>query len=325
MTKEIIDFYKQTSEFTYLGKYKENAIDLWENKCERSLKKLCLQLMNVTVHRVIVQMALNDINVKEYGNFDYIDFKTPMSEDDIFLTASAMFCEIFRRDEKGFYIGRPAEKRLNLTCRYISVLTNAILKANNIPCRSRAGWARYLRKNKCLDHWVNEYWNDKEKSWVMFDMDDLYDVEYMKFKLYKDNKIATEYLDFGANQFYTAAEAWLNCRKDKNFINNFEYQNSKANRKEVLKYLFLDFLAVMNFEVNYNFLPMAFDKEVESLTNEELKEIDYLATLMLDIDKNFNQIKKLYDNNPKYRMLNSPLVDKDDFTSLINKNQYKIK
>ena len=92
-----------------------------------------------------------------------------------------------------------------------------------------------------------------------------------------------------------------------------------------MKYLFLDFLAVMNFEVNYNFLPMAFDKEVESLTNEELKEIDYLATLMLDIDKNFNQIKKLYDNNPKYRMLNSPLVDKDDFTSLINKNQYKIK
>ena len=39
MTKEIIDFYKQTSEFTYLGKYKDEAIDLWENKCERSLKK----------------------------------------------------------------------------------------------------------------------------------------------------------------------------------------------------------------------------------------------------------------------------------------------
>ena len=129
MTKETIEFYKSTSEFTYLGKYKEEAIDLWENKCEKSLKKLCLHLMNVTVHRVIVQMALNGASIKEYGNFDYIDYTNPMSEDDIFLTSSAMFCEIFRRDEKGFYVGRPAEKRLNLTCRYISVLTSAILKA----------------------------------------------------------------------------------------------------------------------------------------------------------------------------------------------------
>jgi len=324
MTKETIEFYKSTSEFTYLGKYKEEAIDLWENKCERSLKKLCLHLMNVTVHRVIVQMALKGASIKEYGNFDYIDYTNPMSEDDIFLTSSAMFCEIFRRDEKGFYVGRPAEKRLNLTCRYISVLTSAILKANGIPCRCRAGWARYLRKNKCLDHWVNEYWDEDEKRWIMFDMDDLYDSEYMKFKFYEDNKISTEYLDFGPNQFYTAADAWLNYRKDKNFIHNFQYGSSKSLAKEVLKYLFLDFMAIMNFEVNYKFIPMAFDKKIENLTKDELKEIDYLATLMLDIDKNFNKIKELYDNTPKYRMLNSPLVDKDDFTSLIDKKGYKI-
>lgn len=324
MENKIIEFYKETSQFTYLGKYKEEAIDLWINKCDKSLKKLCLYLMNTTVHRVIVQMAINDQRVDDYGDFSYIDYKTPMSEDDIFLTASSMFCEIFRRDEKGFYIGRPVEKRLNLTCRYISVLTSAILKANGIPCRCRAGWARYLRKNKCLDHWVNEYWNNEENRWVMFDMDDLYDRDYMNFRFYSENKIADEYLDFGKEQFYTAAEAWLEYRKDKNFINNFQYGSSKSLAKEVLKYLFLDFLSVMNFEVNYKFFPMAFNKNFDKLSDIELNEIDNLAKLMLNVDENFDEIKNLYDNNPKYRMLTSPLVDNDNFDSLIRKCNYDI-
>jgi len=324
MNNNIIDFYRQFSEFTFLGKYKEDAIDLWKNKCSQDLKQLCHYIMNVTIHRVIVQMALNGENVEEYGNFDYINYKTLMSEDDIFLTAASIFCEIFRRDEKGFYLGRPAEERLNLTCRYISVLTSAILKANNIPCRCRAGWAKYLRKDKCLDHWVNEYYNEKENRWIMIDMDDLYDEEYMNFNLYKENKICTEYLDFGSNQFYTAAEAWLNYRKDKNFINNFYYGTIKSQPEQLIKYLFLDFMALMNFEVNYKFVPMAFNKNIEYLSESELQELDYLATMLLDINKNFNKLKELYDKTPKYRMLNSPLVDNEDYSLLISNKGYKI-
>ena len=317
MKKNILEFYKQTSEFTYLGKYKEEAIDLWQNKCKKSLKRLCLYLMNATLHRVIIQLALKGEEVKEYGNFDYIDFTTPMSEDDIFLTASSMFCEIFRRDEKGFYIGRPAQTRLNITCRYVSVLTSAILKANGIPCRCRAGWARYLDEKRNLDHWVNEYWNEDEKRWVMFDLDDLYDRDYMKYDLYQKNKICTEYLDFGPSQFCSAAEAWLNYRQNSDFVKKLQYGSSLASAEYILKYLFLDFMAVMNFEVNYSFMPIAFNKDLKELTDKELKQLDKLANLMLDVDKNFDKIKKLYDNTPSYRMLNSPLVGKNNFKALI--------
>lgn len=324
MENKITEFYKETSQFTCLGKYKEEAIDLWVNKCDKSLKKLCFYLMNTTVHRVIIQMALNGERVDDYGDFSYIDYRTPMSEDDIFLTASSMFCEIFRRDEKGFYIGRPVEKRLNLTCRYISVLTSAILKANGIPCRCRAGWARYLRKNKCLDHWVNEYWNNEENRWIMFDMDDLYDREYMNYKFYSENKIADEYLDFGKEQFYTAAEAWLEYRKDKKFIDKFQYGSSTASAEEVLKYLFLDFLSVMNFEVNYKFTPLYFSGSISKLSEEKLKEIDELAILMLDIDENFYKLKEIYDINPKYRMLLSPLVGASNFELLIKNKNYNV-
>lgn len=324
MDKKIIDFYKQTSQFTYLGKYKEEAIDLWENKCQKSLKNLCLYLMNTTIHRVLIQKTLDGANLKDYGDFDFVDYKTPMCEDDSFLTATSMFSEIYRRDSKGFYIGRPISKRLIVTCRYVSVLTSAILKANGIPCRSRAGWAKYLRPTAILDHWVNEYYNEDEKRWIMFDMDDLYDADFADYKLYRENNIATEYLDLGPNQFCTASEAWLNYRKDAHNIDKFVYSPSSCIPREVLKYLFLDFMSIMNFEPNYKFIPMAFDKDFNTLTEKELAEVNYLATLMQDVDKNFDKLKELFDNTPKYRMLNSPLVSKEDFTQLINKKEYKI-
>ena len=321
---ENLEYYKQTSMFTDLGKYKENAVDLWENKCKKSLKELQHHLMSVTIHRVIIQQALIDGSAKyfEYGNLSKIDFTTPMCEDDIFLTAAAIFNEIYRRDDKGFYFERPFENKLVLTCRYISVLTSAILKANGIPCRSRAGWARYLREGKCLDHWVNEYWNEKEQRWIMFDMDDLYDPDFMKYKLYAKNKIAYQYMDFGKDQFYSAVDMWLMYRKDPSCLKSLEYGSNATKPEEVLKYLFLDFWAVMNMEYNYKFRPVAFDKKVNKMTDAELKDVDNLAKLMRNVDKNFEKLHKLY-NMPKYRLTVSPLVGKDNYKLLKKVKKYQ--
>lgn len=57
--------YLQTSMFTDLGKYKKEAMDLFEKKCHKSLKQLCLYLMNATIHRVIVQMSLSGKDMRE--------------------------------------------------------------------------------------------------------------------------------------------------------------------------------------------------------------------------------------------------------------------
>lgn len=323
--ENLIEFYKQTSMFTDLGKYKSEAIDLWQNKCHGSLKELSHYLMNVTIHRFYIQEALQFGSEKLHaiGDLSNINFKTPMCEDDIFLTASSIFSEIFRRDGRGFYIGRPFEKRLVLTCRYISVLTSAILKANGIPTRSRAGWARYFSKDKSWDHWVNEYWNEPEKRWVKFDMDDLYDPEFMQHDLYAENKIAYEYLDFGKDQFYSAADVWQMIRKDKSFVQKLQYGSIDATAEDVLKYLFLDFWAVMNVEYNYKFRPVAFDKKVSELTPAELTKVDKLAELMQNVGKNFDKLQKMF-NEPEFRLTTSPLVDRSDYDLLIRHKNIKI-
>ncbi len=322
--KNTKEFYKQTSMFTDLGKYKEEAVDLWENKCKKSLKELCHYIMSVTIHRVIIQDALRFGSQKywEYGDLSRVDFQTPMCEDDIFLTAASIFNEIYRRDNKGFYFERPFENKIVLTCRYISVLTSAILKANGIPTRSRTGWARYLNKDKNLDHWVNEYWNEKENRWIMFDMDDLYDRDFMKFELYDKNKFAYQYLDFGKEQFYTASDMWKMYRKNSDILKTLQYGSEVSRPEEILKYLFLDFWAVMNLEYNYKFKPTVFDKKIEQFSEFELKEIDNLAELMSDVDKNFKKLQQLF-NSPKYRLTTSPLVGKENYKLLIDSKKYK--
>lgn len=288
-------------------------------------KGTCHYLMNVTIHRVMVTFALQGKSniVKHYGNFDFIDYTTPLSEDDIFLTATSMFAEIFRRDEKGFYIGRPVSSRLNLTCRYVSVLVSSILKANGIPCRCRAGWATYISPNRILDHWVNEYWDAKQNRWVRIDLDDLYDQEFSPDSHYCKNGIATGYLDMQPQHYYTGAQAWQKYRQDNTFVNKLDYGSGSATPNNILEYLFFDFFNVMGCELTYTFMPIAFNKNIENLTSQQLKFVDNLAELMLDIDKNFAKLQHIWQTEPSVRMIGSPLVGADNYQALIDKNKYK--
>ena len=62
------------------------------------------------------------------------------------------------------------------------------------------------------------------------------------------------------------------------------------------------------------FFPTYIDTNEEffNLSTDELKELDDLATLLLDPDKNFDEIKYLFRNDQKLRILNFPLTgDKD--------------
>ena len=46
------------------------------------------------------------------------------------------------------------EEKIVVTCRYVSVLMSAILKAKGIPARCRAGFAPYFQEGVSMDRWV---------------------------------------------------------------------------------------------------------------------------------------------------------------------------
>ena len=74
----------------------------------------------------------------------------------------------------------------------------------------------------------------------------------------------------------------------------------------------------MNDEISYLFFPVAIDskKEFDNLSEEELGKLDNLATLMLDPDHNFDELRYLFRNDKWLRAINTPLLGDSDHLEL---------
>ena len=152
---------------TCAGNYGDYFKSLFGNIPELS-KLICSQV----IHRV----TLREGNVNADKSLVYSDMtKFPWycmcCEDDILQTAIAMTAELFRLDDSGFTLERRVEDKIVVTCRYISVLMSAILKAKGIPCRSRSEFTPYIKDGVSLDHWINQYWDERQSKWITFDAD----------------------------------------------------------------------------------------------------------------------------------------------------------
>jgi hypothetical protein len=218
-------------------------------------------------------------------------------EDDILLTAVSMTAELFRLDNRGFMLERQVEHKIVVTCRYVSVLMTAILKAKGISCRSRSGFAPYFKDGLSLDHWINQYWNERQSRWVTFDAD-----------FFGDSRLGFDQYDIPPNRFDWAADTWLQIRGAKVDGNKYVYAGGEVSLKAAVRAVFYDFHALMNNEISYTFQPAYIAEKFDSLTEHDFKEIDALAGLMLDPDENYNALCETWNTNRKYRILNSPLV-----------------
>ena len=92
------------------------------------------------------------------------------------------------------------------------------------------------------------------------------------------------------------AKIWLDVRSEKEDINKFIHGSASQGLNILAYTLFFDFHTLMNDEISYLFMPSYIDddREFSNLTTEELKELDDLATLMLEPDKNFDTLRYIF-------------------------------
>ena len=311
MRKDILDFYLETSIYTnyipFLDYYKSLPNDIEE---------LCKLVCHQVIHRVELRRSYNN-TPRKYENkieLDKLKDRYPWyrnrCDDDILVTAPSITAELFRQDNRGFIMGRDVKDRVVVTCRYVSVLIASILKAKGIPARCRSGYANYFmskRENIYYDHWIVQYFDYKLNRWVNIDGDGIYDTDFNQY-------------DIPNNEFKWSAQIWLDVRCGKDSEKNYIH-GTNMNTLSYLAYaLFFDFHSVMNDEISYLFLPTFFDnqKEFDDLSEEELKKIDELAKLMLDVDKNFDEIKYLFRNDKWLRTINTPLLGDFDHLEIID-------
>ena len=300
MNNKILEHYLQFSIYTNPGLYKENLI----SELPDDIRQIGLLVRKSLIHRSTLRDGNTGTNEDQrFGDMNRVPWWR-QCEDDILVTAASMLAELYNRDERGFTLDRKSEDKLVLTCRFTTILIDSILKSKSIPTRSRAGHAGYFTEDisggLSWDHWINQYWNKEENRWINIDVDGSLSLGE-KFDPY----------DIPEGSFDFPADIWLNIRSGKESPDRFANGDGTKGAIVVIWSLFYDFHCLMNNEIIYMQQPKAgygrLDR-FEKLTKEELDKIDNLAQLMKDPDENFEQLKKIWENDKEFRLLEGGLL-----------------
>lgn len=298
----ILDFYRNTSLFTDLGLYHSFAKSL-----PNDIKTLCLLLRNQIIHPFDLKDEEEKNNPNSfYGDMTKISKTSLIYENDLFPTAIAMMSELLRRDPH-FTIERKIEDKIHVCCRETSILLISILKAKNIPARARCGFTHAVSEIKGAgDHWIVEYYNESLKKWILVDPTMCYDAETLEYF-----KIDYSLVDIPRDQFIFAADAYLGLRNGKYKTEDiYCFSNPKTfGIKAAIHELFYDFHSLMNHEILFCQGPKYLNDCHYDLTDQEYLELDELAKLMLEPDKNFDTLHDIWENNEKFRILSGGMND----------------
>ncbi len=295
MNNELFNFYKQTSLYTDLGLYKNFMKNLPDD-----INELCILQRKQIIHPVVFDIP----NIRKQSNCFWGDMtKVPITrldyEDDLFPTAISMISELLRKD-KTYNVNRKAEDKIHVTCRGEAILLAATLKAKGYSARVRSGFAPYIKYDGVsYDHWIIEYYDEIKQRWVLVDADEHCPDHEMEFDLN----------DIPRNKFIFGAEAYLGMRTGKYKTEEIYYASDPATLglKASIRGLFYDFHSLMNDEIIFLHLPKYIQDKNFELSEEEYIELDNLAELLLEPDKNFDKILDIWNNVSKFRIMSGAL------------------
>lgn len=295
MNNWVFNFYKQTSLYTDLGLYKNFMKNLPDD-----INELCILQRKQIIHPVVFDIP----NIRKQSNCFWGDMtKVPITrldyEDDLFPTAISMISELLRKD-KTYSLNRKAEDKIHVTCRGEAILLAATLKAKGYSARVRSGFAPYIKYDGVsYDHWITEYYDEIKQRWVLVDADEHCPDREMEFDLN----------DIPRNKFIFGAEAYLGMRTGKYKTEEIYYASDPATLglKASIRGLFYDFHSLMNDEIIFLHLPKYIQDKNFELSEEEYIELDNLAELLLEPDKNFDKILDIWNNVSKFRIMSGAL------------------
>lgn len=192
---------------------------------------------------------------------------------------------------------RTNENKMISICRDFTIVAVALCREAGIPARARCGFASYLVKDKYIDHWLVEYWNEEEKRWVMVDAQ-LDELQQKALQIHFDP------FDISENYFITGPKAWLLCREGRlnpelfGILRWWGYDYLRCN-------LILDANSLLNVPMH----PWDMWEGYKSLSIEEWTEEDYmvmdeLSILDLNVDNNFNALYTYVQSNDKIKVPN---------------------
>lgn len=299
MVEKKLNNFLEFSTFDFPGGYLDELKSL-PNEIA-SIGKLVRQ--NV-IHRTTLASGNTGTNQDlRFGDMEKISkFRQP--DDDYLVTAAAMLAELYRLDNRGFTEDRVVQNKIVVTCRFVGVLVNSILKSKKIPVRVRSGFAGYFDgcKGESWDHWVNEYWNGER--WVLIDVDGSFSMENSKLDPYD---LPVE------NVFIFGHQAWIDLRQKQADPKKYQNAGGYYGLFPAAWALIYDFHSIMNRPITYlqtaKIVPFALGGNWKEQKIDEIqtKKLDELAELMRNIDNNWDKLESFWQD-PDLRLVTGGLI-----------------
>lgn len=301
---EVLKYYSVSGDITSLDKYKDFTEWLTADPS--------------AIYQVVQGLIVHDSWVGQYGEVYIKEHEYTQK----FAYMEDLLDKALELDHSNLAIPRHPRNRVIACCREFATLMCALLRAKGIPARSRCGFATYFGwDGQYEDHWICEYWNGER--WVMSDpqLDPFQQSSVIRWALnmaQEDNGLLQRINKFNprdlkANEFITAGQAWKLCREGSANPENFGIGcsirpewgiNSLHGLWFVRGQLLRDFAALNKVETVPYLVRIC--KELDwkdwrlvglndqELTDEDLRLLDTIAELTIQVDTNYHEICKLY-------------------------------
>jgi hypothetical protein len=210
-------------------------------------------------------------------------------------SVSEKLAHIAETNDQPLNIPRPIDQRQVGNCRDFTILLVSMLRHKGIPARARCGFGAYFEPGHYEDHWVCEYWNALKRRWVMVDSQlDSFQTGALNIKFNP--------LDVPPDEFLTAGKAWKTCRSGKANPDKFGIFDMHGLRfiwgDVVRDFLALNKVEILPWDGGWGFLDQKISDPLPD--NETLMLYDRIASLTLEINEKFPEIRAYYKNEPRF-------------------------
>jgi hypothetical protein len=194
---------------------------------------------------------------------------------------------ILELDGSALTTERPPEKKIVGTCRDYAALLTSFLRHKGVPARMRVGFATYFTPGRYEDHYLCQYWNEKEKRWLIVDaqLDDLQR---------RVLGITFDPCDLPEGLFLPGGKAWRMCREGKIDPELCGIFNIKG-MWFVGCDLIYDAMSLNKIESHpWDIWPLMPQYEQKEFDKEYLKTMDNIAALTGELVPDFDAVRSLY-------------------------------
>ena len=198
-------------------------------------------------------------------------------------------------DGRPLDVPRPPDRRQVGNCRDFTLLLVSMLRHKGVPARARCGFATYFGPDHYEDHWVCEHWDDLRRRWVMGDSQ----LDPFQRKVLN---IGFDPLDVPPDAFLTAGRAWTMCRSGEADPDKFGIGDLHGLwfvwDDVVRDFLALNKVEILPWDGGWGFMTQGTSPLPDA---DVLAQYDRLASLTLEVNKRFPEIRAYYEGEPRFR------------------------